>query len=134
MSLKYLVPLGAALVLVLTGCTPPDIQAVWPESRPLGKDIPSYRPPPGVPDPAPPAQAFTNPTGVLTLPSAGTGPVAAPTAGGLWLGSPGWGGAHAPGQSTPESRGGDRGRELRGVRRVTGFSEHGNHDPSEPAH
>ena len=65
MSLKYLVPLGAALVLVLTGCTPPDIQAVWPESRPLGKDIPSYRPPPQLPDTAPPARAVTNPTGVL---------------------------------------------------------------------
>ncbi len=46
MSLKYLVPLGAALVLALTGCAPPDIQTVWPEPRPLGKDIPSYRPPP----------------------------------------------------------------------------------------
>ena len=67
MSLKYLSPLGAALVLVLTGCTPPDIQAVWPESRPLGKDIPSYRPPPEVPDTVPPARAVTNPTGVLTL-------------------------------------------------------------------
>ncbi|HEY5867916.1 MAG TPA: TolC family protein [Candidatus Tectomicrobia bacterium] len=70
MSLKYLVPLGAALVLVLTGCAPPDIQAIWPESRPLGKDIPSYRPPPEVPDTASPARTFTNPTGVLTLPQA----------------------------------------------------------------
>ena len=67
MSLKYLVPLGAALVLVLTGCTPPDIQTVWPEPRPLGKDIPSYRPPPQPPDTVPPARAVTNPTGVLPL-------------------------------------------------------------------
>ena len=67
MSLQYLVPLGAALVLVLTGCTPPDIQTVWPEPRPLGQDIPSYRPPPQPPDTVPPARAVTNPTGVLTL-------------------------------------------------------------------
>ena len=70
MSLTYLLPLGAALMLVLTGCAPPDIQAVWPESRPLGQDMPSYRPPPEVPDTRLPARAFTNPTGVLTLPQA----------------------------------------------------------------
>ena len=104
MSLKYLVPLGAALVLVLTGCTPPDIQAVWPESRPLGKDIPSYRPPPEVPDTAPPARAVTNPTGVLTLSQAqALALLQHPTAGSVWLGGPRWRGTDAAGQSAPES-------------------------------
>lgn len=70
MSLKYLFPLGTALVLALAGCVPPDIQAVWPEPRPLGKDIPAYRPLPQPPDEARPARQVREPTGVVTLPQA----------------------------------------------------------------
>ncbi|HEY5866831.1 MAG TPA: TolC family protein [Candidatus Tectomicrobia bacterium] len=67
MSLKYLFSPGAALVLALAGCTPPDTQAVWPEPRPLGRAIPSYRPPPQVPDTASSVREVTNPTGALIL-------------------------------------------------------------------
>jgi cobalt-zinc-cadmium efflux system outer membrane protein len=70
MDCRGVVPLGAVLMLALTSCAPRDIQAVWPEPRPLGKDIPSYRPSPQPPDTALPARAVTNPTGVLTLPQA----------------------------------------------------------------
>src|SRR5262249_29133059 len=70
MLLKYLFSPGAALVFALAGCTPPDIQTVWPEPRPLGSDIPSYRPPVQRPEAVTSAQAVTNPTGVLTLPQA----------------------------------------------------------------
>src|SRR5215510_5907783 len=70
MDCRGVVPLGVVLMLVLTSCAPRDIQAVWPEPRPLGSDIPSYRPPPQPPDTALAARAVTNPTGVLTLPQA----------------------------------------------------------------
>src|SRR5215475_3526665 len=62
MDCRGVVPLGVVLMLVLTSCAPPDIQAVWPEPRPLGKDIPSYRPPLQPPDAVPSAQVVTNPT------------------------------------------------------------------------
>src|SRR4029434_6083519 len=67
MDCRGVVPLGVVLTVVLTSCAPPDIQAVRPEPRPLGKDTPSYRPPLQPPDAVPSAQAVANPTGVLTL-------------------------------------------------------------------
>jgi cobalt-zinc-cadmium efflux system outer membrane protein len=70
MNCRGVVPLGVVLMLALTSCAPPDIQTVWPEPRPLGRDIPSYRPPPQPLEAAPSARAVTNPTGVLTLPQA----------------------------------------------------------------
>jgi outer membrane protein, heavy metal efflux system len=70
MDCRGAVPLGVVLMLTLMSCAPPDIQTIWPEPRPLGKDIPSYRPPPQPPEAAPPVRTLTNPTGVLTLPQA----------------------------------------------------------------
>src|SRR5262245_26920602 len=70
MDCRGVVPLGIVLMLALTSCGPPDIQTVWPEPRPLGSDIPSYRPPPQPPDTALAVQTVTNPTGVLALPQA----------------------------------------------------------------
>lgn len=67
MSQPLLRPLGVLLVLTLTGCASPALQAVWPEPRPLGYDLPAYRPPPQVPESASPARPVTNPTGGLTL-------------------------------------------------------------------
>lgn len=68
MSLSYLLVLGA--MLALAGCTPPDVQAVWPEPRPLGKDMPAYQPPVQPPALPLPAREIAEPTGVLTLPQA----------------------------------------------------------------
>ena len=104
MDCRGVVPLGVVLMLALTSCAPPDIQTVWPEPRPLGRDIPSYRPPPQPPDAVPPARAVTNPTGVLTLPQAqALALLQHPQAGGVWLGGPRWGGTDAAGQSVPKS-------------------------------
>jgi cobalt-zinc-cadmium efflux system outer membrane protein len=67
MDCRGVVPLGVVLMLALTSCAPPDIQTVWPEPRPLGRDIPSHLPPPQPPEAAPSARTVTNPAGVLTL-------------------------------------------------------------------
>ncbi len=67
MSRRYLLPLGTALAFALTGCAPPTLQEVWSEPRPLGKDLPVYRPPSQLLDTVLPAGVVSNPTGVLTL-------------------------------------------------------------------
>jgi outer membrane protein, heavy metal efflux system len=67
MSLKCLLPLGLAVTLGLTGCTPTGVEAVRPASRPLGQDVPLYQPPLR-PFSAPPATTPPEtPTDVLTL-------------------------------------------------------------------
>lgn len=68
MSLSYLLVLGA--MLALTGCTPPDVQAVWPEPRSLGKDLPVYQPPSQPPAAGSVTREVIEPTGILTLPQA----------------------------------------------------------------
>ena len=67
MCLPYLFFLGVYLAWVLVGCTPPEAQTVWPEPRPLGRDLPVYQPPPLVPGEARLARDVREPTGVMTL-------------------------------------------------------------------
>jgi len=67
MSLKALLALGIALTLGPLGCTTLDTQAVWPERRPLGKDIPIYQPPLEASTATPTVRQVAEPTGVLTL-------------------------------------------------------------------
>jgi outer membrane protein, heavy metal efflux system len=67
MSLLFLAPLGIAMVISLTGCATPDVTAVWPEPRPLGKNLPSFQAPENpsaAPSSVPPPG---EPSGVLTL-------------------------------------------------------------------
>src|SRR2546425_12849493 len=67
MSLKCLVPLGIVVTLGLTGCAPIGVEAVRPEPRSLGQDVPLYQPPLH-PFSAPPVTApHEVPTDVLTL-------------------------------------------------------------------
>jgi hypothetical protein len=67
MSLKCLCSLGATLALLLAGCTSPDIHAIWPAPRSLGKELPAYQPPIQLPAATPLAREFAEPAGVLTL-------------------------------------------------------------------
>jgi cobalt-zinc-cadmium efflux system outer membrane protein len=67
MCLQYLFILGVCLACGLAGCTPPEVQTVWPEPRPLGRELPVYQPPPQPPVEASPAREVREPTGVVTL-------------------------------------------------------------------
>jgi len=52
---------------VLVGCTPPDVRAVWPEPRPLGHDLPVFRPPLQPSETVAGVPRTEEPTGVLVL-------------------------------------------------------------------
>ena len=67
MRLQYLFLLGVCLACVLAGCTPPEVQTIWPEPRPLGRDLPVYQPPPQPLVEARPAREVREPIGVVTL-------------------------------------------------------------------
>lgn len=67
MFVRYVVPLGVAGVIGLSGCASHKLEAAWPEPRPLGKDIPAFEAPEDPASQGPPSQAFQEPTGALTL-------------------------------------------------------------------
>lgn len=67
MSRWSLALLMIAMVISLTSCATPDIGAVWPEPRPLGKDFPTFQSP-ELPSAAVGAgRQLEEPTGILTL-------------------------------------------------------------------
>lgn len=67
MSLKCVCALGLALTMGLVGCASQSTRAVWPEPRPLGKDLSAYKPPKLPPSGSPSAPESPAPTGMLTL-------------------------------------------------------------------
>jgi cobalt-zinc-cadmium efflux system outer membrane protein len=67
MYLNYLFLLGATLALMLSGCASPGIHAIWPEPRPLGRDVLAYQPPSQLLAAAPAARELAEPTGALAL-------------------------------------------------------------------
>lgn len=70
MSLPFL-RLGVVLALSgLVGCAAPERQAAWSESRPLGGDVPAYRPALEPPGAVSMPQATRDPGGGLQLPQA----------------------------------------------------------------
>jgi cobalt-zinc-cadmium efflux system outer membrane protein len=67
MDITYLMPVGMVLIVTLSGCAPERMEAVWPEPRPLGHNIPAFQAPeepPANPSRRPQPE---EPTGVLTL-------------------------------------------------------------------
>jgi len=67
MYLRYLVSLGFALLLALSGCATTQMDLAWPQPRALGKDLDAYRPPREPPPIAPALPGAEEPTGVITL-------------------------------------------------------------------
>ncbi|MGH7825398.1 MAG: TolC family protein [Candidatus Binatia bacterium] len=67
MKKKCLSFLAVALAIGLAGCGTPNTQAVWPELRPLGKDLPTFQPPVQPPPLAVIRNQVGEPTGALTL-------------------------------------------------------------------
>jgi outer membrane protein, heavy metal efflux system len=67
MDLKDWLLLGGALVVGLMGCTTPDMQAVWPEPRPLGQDLHTFQPPQQPSAAVSTTVPLEEPTGMLTL-------------------------------------------------------------------
>ncbi|MGH8069321.1 MAG: TolC family protein, partial [Candidatus Entotheonellia bacterium] len=67
MALVFLMPLLLVLVGALSSCATPDIAAVWPEPRPLGRDLQTFIPPQEPTAAAEPGDAIAEPTGVLTM-------------------------------------------------------------------
>src|SRR5262245_54860130 len=65
MDYRGAVPLGLICLLALTHCASLDSQTVWPEPRPLGRDLPASQPQPPVE--ARLTRDVREPTGVVTL-------------------------------------------------------------------
>jgi outer membrane protein, heavy metal efflux system len=65
MHVKRLMSVVIVLIATLSGCAAKRMEAVWPEPRPLGRDIPAYRAPA---EPLPPSRTIvTEPKGLLNL-------------------------------------------------------------------
>ena len=121
MDCRGIVPLGVVLMLALTSCAPRI-------SRPSG---PSHAPGqrhPVVPASTAAAGCHAASTGSDQphrcpdlIASASAGAVAAPTAGGVWLGGPRWGGTDAAGQSAPNPELGIEVENFAGSGALRGF-------------
>ena len=44
MDVTHLMPIGITLLVALSGCAARQMEAGWPEPRPLGRDLPAYHP------------------------------------------------------------------------------------------
>jgi hypothetical protein len=66
MRVKRLMSGAIVLIITLSGCAPKRMEAVWPQPRPLGRDIPAYRAPS---EPLRPSRTIVKePEGSLTAP------------------------------------------------------------------
>jgi len=45
MDVTHLMPVGIVLIVTLSGCASERMEALWPEPRPLARDLPTYRAP-----------------------------------------------------------------------------------------
>jgi outer membrane protein, heavy metal efflux system len=65
MDVKQLMSVAIVLIITLSGCASERMEAVWPEPRPLGRDIPAYR---AASEPLPPSRTIVKePRGLLNL-------------------------------------------------------------------
>ena len=67
MFVRYMVALGLACVIGTTACASHNVEATWPEPRPLGNDIRAFQAPEDPTAREPAAEDFQEPTGALTL-------------------------------------------------------------------
>ena len=66
MFLRFIMPLGSALMIFLIGCGGHQVDVAWREARPLGKDLTTYQPPIKPPAAEEPV-LLEEPTGVINL-------------------------------------------------------------------
>ena len=67
MKKQYLIFFVILLAVVFIGCSAHNVERVWPEPSPLGKDISTYRPPYKTSNDAVVSPQFEEPTGVISL-------------------------------------------------------------------